>query len=140
MYHLVHPNNVEGVWHLVAPWIAHAIGDSDTWGDLPKIKEMAKDGIARIWVGKNEKEEIDIVLVTETWFFDGRKTLVLRWLCGKDRENWFQDLDLVEAWAISNGYHTMHVWGRPGWKKVMKPLAYKHEFTVLSKPLIRGLH
>lgn len=140
MYKLIHPSNVDNVWHLVAPWIAQAIGQEDTWTDLSTIHERAKQGIARIWIGENLKHEIDVVLVSETWHMDGRQILVLRWLAGKNMEEWLQDISVVEAFAAANGFHAVQIWGRPGWIKAMKPLGYKHEFAVVSKPLIRGLH
>lgn len=140
MYEQVHPMNVDQVWHLVAPWIAQAIGDSDTWVDLAEIYKNAKLGHARIWIGRDLSNQIDMVLVTETWFLDGRRTLVLRWLCGKNMKEWLEDISLIEAWAQSNGFQNVHIWGRPGWIRVCESLGYKHEFTVLSKPLKRGLN
>lgn len=140
MYQLVHPANVEEYWHMVAPWIAQAIGESDAWYDLEAIKKGAKEGLCRLWIGRDQNQEIDLVLVTETWYMDGRKVLVLRWLCGKNMHEWLEDFHLVEGWAMSNGFQDIHIWGRPGFSKICKPLGFRHEFTVLSKPLIRGLN
>jgi hypothetical protein len=72
--------------------------------------------------------------------FGGRKVLVFRWLAGKNMEQWFDDFNLVEAWAGGMGFQDIHIWGRPGFTKVCKPLGFRHEFTVLSKPIIRGLN
>lgn len=140
MYEQIHASNVEQVWHLVAPYIAQAIGDSDTWSDLDAIKQKAKNGYATVWIGRDQEKQIDVVFVTEPWILDGRKALVIRWLCGKNLKEWLPDLEYLEDWAMANGFQAMQVWGRPGWVRVLKPLGYKHEFTVLSKPLIRGLN
>lgn len=140
MYALIHPSNIESHWPIVAPWIAQAIGNSDTWRDLDEIKKLALEGVARIWIGKKPQGQIDVVLVTETWIMDGKKTLVLRWLAGKDMKEWLEDFPLVEGWAISQGFQDIHIWSRPGFAKICKPLGFRHEFTVLSKPLIRGMH
>lgn len=140
MYSLVHPTSVESHWPMVAPWIAQAIGNSDTWRDLEEIKKLAKEGVARIWIGYNAEKKIDVVMVTETWIMDGRKVLVLRWLAGVNMSEWFQDWDLVESWASAQGFQDIHIWGRPGFAKACKSLGFRHEFTVCSKPLIRGHH
>lgn len=140
MYQLIHPMNVELNWHLVAPWIAQAIGDSDSWRDLDEIKRCAKEGSSRIWIARDKNNEIDMVLVTEQWMVDGRKVLVLRWLCGKNMASWMEDLNILEGWAVSNGFQDIHIWGRPGFARACKSLGFRHEFTVVSKPLIRGLN
>lgn len=139
MYMQIHLSNVEQMWHLVAPYIAQAIGDSSTWSDLDAIKDKAKAGHAHIWIGKDQNDVVDVVFVTETWYLDGRKALVVRWLCGVNRDAWLPDTEFLENWAATNGFQNVQIWGRPGWVKVCKSLGYKHEFTVLSKPLIRGL-
>lgn len=140
MYRLVHPSNVEDIWHKVAPWIAQAIGEAETWGDLGQIKAMAMAGAARIWIGYDAQDNVDVVLVSEHGMVGGRQTLILRWLCGKNLDQWLQDIEMIEGWAIANGYQSIHIWGRAGWQKVCKPLGYTHEFTIIGKPLIRGLH
>lgn len=139
MYEQIHASKVDDVWHVVAPWIAQAIGDSDTWSDLEAIKDNAKRGFSHIWIGRKPNQEVDVVFVSETWFLDGRRAFVIRWLTGKDMNEWIEDLEYIENWASSNGYQSVHIWGRPGWQRVCKPLGYKHEFTVMSKPLMRGL-
>jgi len=139
MYRQVQPANVEQHWALVAPWIAQAIGGSDSWKDIDEIKKLCIDGSAHIFIGYDLQNEIDVVLVTETWMFDGRKTLVLRWLAGKNMNQWFQDYDVLEAWAAGLGFQDVHIWGRPGFVKMCKPLGFRHEFTVISKPIMRGL-
>jgi hypothetical protein len=140
MYERIAPGNVSGIWPWVAPWIAQAIGASDTWSDLESIKDKAQQGYAHIWIGRDQSDRIDVVFVTETWYMDGRKALVIRWLAGKEMDNWLGDLEWIENYAVNDGYHVVHIWGRPGWQKVCKPLGYKHEFTVISKPLIRGMN
>jgi len=140
MYQQINPNNVENIWHIVAPWIAQAIGDSDTWSDLDTIKENALRGHAHIWIGKDQQDQMDVVFVTETWFLDGRRALVVRWLCGRNMAEWIGDLSYLENWAAQNGFQSLQIWGRKGWIRACKSLGYKNEFTVLSKPLLRGLN
>ena len=140
MYTLVNPNNLENHWYLAAPWIAQAIGSSDTWQDLEEIKGRCKQGLANLWIGRKPDGELDVVLVTETWILGGMKTLVLRWLCGKDMSEWIEDYPVLETFAAANGFSQVNIWGRKGFEKICKPLGFEHAFTVLSKPIIRGLH
>ncbi len=139
MYTIVNPINVEHHWPLAAPWIAQAIGASDTWMDLDYIKQQCKEGVSNLWIGRDQAEEIEVVLVTETWFIAGRKTCVMRWLAGRNMDAWFQDFATLENFAFHNGFQAIHIWGRKGWERACKSLGFTHEFTVLGKPIIRGL-
>lgn len=139
-YVIVHPANIEVYWPIAAPWIAQAIGESDTWKDLDDIKKQIKENISTLWIGRNPDGSVYAVLVTETWYMAGRKVLVLRWLCGCDFEEIKDDFFLIENFAQNNGFQDIHIWGRKGFEKVCKPLGFEHAFTVLSKPVMRGLH
>jgi hypothetical protein len=141
MYTLVNPFNVEEHWPRVAPWLTLALGPYETWIDLSFIKEKAKAGFAQIWIGhKPQSSEIDLVLITESMTIDEKSTLVVRWAAGKDMDEWFGDLGLLEAWAKANGFYKIQVWGRRGWERKLRPLGYTHEFSVVGRLLDRGVH
>ena len=141
MYTVVSTQNVEAHWPRVSPWILQAIGPEADSSDLEYIKELAKRGIAHIWIGhRGAKEKIEMVLVTETLFYGPKKTLVLRWLSGSDIQADLEDLGLIEMWAKQNGYTDIEVWGRKGWERWMKPHGYHYERTVLKRVIDRELH
>ena len=140
MYEIISPKSVDAIWPFVCPWILQAIGEEDTWRDVDQIKENCRTGGARLIVKKDAYNKIVGVLVTESWIQDGKKILVLRWMSGKCVDEWIEDQDLFEGLAFSNGFQGIQIWGRPAWVKKLKPLGFTHEFTVVGKPLMRGLH
>ena len=135
---IVHPLAVEENWTIVAPYILQAVGEEVDKTDVEYIKAAAQRGVAQIWVIHRAKH-IEAVLVTETAFYGGRRTLVLRWLAGVEVEEWLDLLSYVEDWAYANQYERIEVWGRKGWEKVLRTQQYLHQFTVLGKPLARRL-
>ena len=147
MYRLVAANNVENIWHEIAPWIIQAmrIDEEEVKScamDLEAIKLKAKQGVMQIWLGeKPDKKDIDMVLVTESLLLANEMTLVVRWASGLGViEDMLPDFGLLENWAKTNGYHEIQIWGRKGWEKLFRPLGYKHDFTVISRVIDRGIH
>jgi hypothetical protein len=141
MYALIHPLNIGKAWPNVAPWIAQAMGDAETWKDLDYLKNQALHGELQIWVGENPKSgEIDIVLVTEPHMIGAKPVLVVRWMCAESLEDKLPDFGLLEYWAREQGFHRLQIWGRKGWERKLKPLGYRHEFVVLTKDVDRGIH
>jgi hypothetical protein len=136
---IIHPSNVLDNWGAVAPWILQAVGDGVDASDVIYIQQQAMSGSAQIWVAE-KAHKIEAVLVTEVAFYGGQKTLVLRWLAGHASEDWIDYLDYLENWAATNGYHRVEAWGRKGFEKVLRPYGYRHEFTVIGKPLARRLN
>jgi hypothetical protein len=132
------PMDIELHWLTVAPWIVQAVGEGVDDTDMKYIKQQALAGAAQIWVVR--KKDIEAVLVTEAAFYGGRRTLILRWLCGKRIDEWAAILEAVELWAYENQFERVEAWGRKGWEKVLRPLQYTHEFTVLGKSLARRMH
>jgi hypothetical protein len=142
MYKLVNPMNIDNYWSLVAPWIAQAIDDDpDTWVDLDVIHQQLNINGMQLWIGENPIDnEMDVVAVTEAMKFGGRLTLVIRWLSGKNVDNWVQDIGVIEYWAKDKGFADLQIWGRRGWERKLRPLGYKHVFTAIGRNLERGMH
>ncbi len=141
MYALLAPGNVESNWAKIAPWIAQAIEGSRAAQDLEQVKARAMNGSMQIWIGANPRTKlVSMVLVTEAILIDEIPMLVLRMLAGVDIDECLPDMALIESWAIGKGFHSLQVWGRKGWEKKLKPLGFRHEYTILSKVLDKGLH
>lgn len=141
MYTMVHPVNVEKVWHLVAPWIAQAVEASTLPWDLNNIKENAQRGGCSLIVGKKPNSpDIDMVLVAEHHNIGGKPVLVVHWCAGINMDSWISDLPLLEDLAHTMGFSQIQIWGRKGWEKKLRPLGYMHEFTVVSKLLKKEIN
>lgn len=149
-YEVVRLNLVESYWPLAAPWITMALGqDEEAWEDIEYVRQGLLRGQYQLWIGYPERvtqnwgyfpKELDVAMITE--FFPRGKQIVcaIRWLAGKNMEDKLQDIGLVENWALGNGAHRLEIWGRPGWERLLKPLAYKRDFVVLSRDLTRSIN
>lgn len=141
MYRLVAPIYVSQHWPSVEPWIAKAIGRGDPEEDLTIIKHKAMNGVAQIWIGtKPMTELVEFVMVTEGMMLDDVPTLVIRWLTTDNFSDCALDFHLLETWALENGYKRLQAWGRRGWEKKLRPLGFAHNFTVMDKFIIGGVH
>jgi len=141
MYALLAPANVDKNWMTIAPWIAQAIEGSRVAQDLEQIKTRAMNGSMQIWVGAMPKSKnVSLVLVTEAILIDEVPMLVLRMLAGVDIDECLPDMAMIENWATNKGFHSLQIWGRKGWERKLKPLGFRHEYTILSKVLDKGLH
>lgn len=142
MYKLINPYNVADNWNMVEPFIKDAIVNQDDVVDLDYIRNRAMQGSCQIWVGQNPvTNEIDLVLVSESIHSNGKNVLILRWASGKNMDEWFFDIGLLENWAKEKGFDEIEVWGRRGWERKLRPLGYTHRFTVISRNLNEiGVH
>jgi len=138
---LLRPQDIDYAWQYIGPWVVQAIGNEAAFMDVEYIKDKARMGNCLIWVGHSppysDPNNIEVVLICEVAFYCNIRTLILRWLSGKNMENWFHHLDQLELWASRSGFLRMEVWGREGWKRMLKSHGYAHEYTHLAK-FLRG--
>jgi hypothetical protein len=135
---ILDPIDIANYWATVGPWILTAVGEGVDDTDVNYIRSQALAGAAQIWIVS--RKDIEAVLVTEAAFYGGRRTLVLRWLCGTLVEAWEDILTALEEWAYHNHFEYIEAWGRKGWDKVLRPMGYSHQFTIVGKTLIRRFH
>lgn len=141
MYMLLAPTKVEENWMEIAPWIAQAITGARISEELESVKQRALAGGMQIWIGmKPRSNQITMVFVTEGFMLEGSPVLVLRMMAGVNVDECLPDLAILERWAINQGFHTLEVWGREGWKRKLRPLGFHYEYTILRKVLDKGLH
>lgn len=136
---LVGSHSIEDNWSAVGPWIIQAMGEgADAW-DVNYIKQQATIGNAQIFV-LSRYEIIEAVLVTESAFYGGRKTLVLRWFSGRLEDSWLKWIFMLEDYALKSGYERLEVWGRKGWERKLRDYGFGHEFAVLGKHITKRAH
>ena len=144
-YRLFNPFEVDVIWHRAAPWIMQALLQTnhrfpqELHEDLMFIKNNLIVGQLMLWASLNSKEDdFDLVFVTEPSIYAGKRILTLKWLSGRVEDKYI-DLGILETWAKANGFYAVHVTGRKGWEKKLKPHGYVHEFTTLSH-VLTGAH
>ena len=86
----------------------------------------------QLWLAVHDVNT-DGILVTEIAHYPEYKTCVLRLAAGIDAPEWFPALKTVEEWARNMGCRAMEVYGRAGWKRIMKD--YEQTHVVMRKTL-----
>ncbi len=65
-----------------------------------------------------------------------RKTVVLAFCAGRDREEWRDEMvDEIKRWAKSIGLNRFRIICRPGWTREMKALGFKETHRVLEREI-----
>ena len=65
-----------------------------------------------------------------------RKTVVLAFCAGRDREEWRDEMvDEIKRWAKSIGLGRFRIICRPGWTREMKALGFKETHRVLEREI-----
>jgi len=141
MYRILHPTNIEQAWPAIEPWLRDAVDDTTAEVDLAQIKQDARAGASLVIVGYDPKSlEMDLALVCECRRLGGMLTLVIMWAAGKNMRDWIHDISIIENIARDRGFVQLQIWGRKGFEKMLKSEGYRHEFTVIGKPLHYGVN
>lgn len=122
--------DIEATWPLVEHLITESLSTSYT---TPKrMLELLKSNDAQLWLAKNG-DGIDAVCVTQITVHEIGKTCGI-WICtGTNREAWQDYMDVIEAWAKSNGCIGMKHEARNGWQRILKPMGYEMTHVILEK-------
>jgi hypothetical protein len=138
---LLNPVHLESAWPKCAPWLIQAIGAADEWDQIDEIRQDVAKGRMQLWVVQNEQNaEVLATFVTEIQLVGRAKTLVVRWMGGKEIDKWLDDLGVIERWGQRNDLTSVEIWGRPGWSKRFAPHGYREDFRVISKRIDKELH
>jgi hypothetical protein len=146
MYRIYSHYETDSVWTTVSPWITQALLSSryqfpsEVSPDLEFIRQSLSIGAMQLWCGWDKNESLDLVFITESIVYAGRRTLVIRWLSGGKIDEKLPDFGYLECWAKSHGFQAIHINGRKGWEKKMKSLGFIHEYTTLSRVIDQGVH
>ena len=132
----VSPTNIGLVWpqieHFINSAFATELGDEDP----VQVRKELSNGDAQLWV-IHSASGIKAAGITRISIVPaGRRVCFCVALGGEDLPSWVEALDR-EASKFAKDYHcnSIRVTGRPGWKRVMKPLGYKESFVIVEKAL-----
>jgi hypothetical protein len=140
-YTLVNPYHVDEAWPVVSPWLIQAIGEEVHWGHIEQIRTEVRAGSMHLWVVQEEGTgDVLAVAVTEPQVLGNHKVLVVRWMGGRDIDQWLHDMAVIERWAKINNFVRVEIWGRPGWSKKFAPYGYREDYRVIGKQIEKELH
>ena len=131
--------DVDYIWHVVAPMILRAIVEEQRIYDLQSVYDGLKARNMQLWIFAVEGE-IKACMVTEIREHPKAKIVHILVLGGDSvlawkeaRENWEE----FELWALSSGCTFIEALTRPGVSKLTKEVGLLKKGEFLRKELVR---
>lgn len=125
---------IPAIWPQIRPHIARAMARSDGWWTEQELRERAELGQLAVWQFKDGDRLLGCVLAEiEDW---PTKRVAVVVGCGtEDGYGVDRHMPDVEAWARMRGAKEVHVRGREGWRRRLKPHGYELAMITLRKVL-----
>lgn len=135
---LIAVENVPLIWPLVAPRLEHVINKIEfAEFDLADVYTMLQTQQAQLWVGNNG----EMIAITRIGTLsNGVKRLIVDFIEGKNHEDYFEQMEYLEHWAVSLGATQAEAELRPGLAKVAKTQGWRQRRVKMFKTLKQGLH
>lgn len=125
----VDPKEVTLVWEYAGGMIRAAI-ERTNLSDFADIEKDVLEGNQLLWLAISDR--IEAAATTHL----SRKVCTLTACSGHQRERWLPLFARIEKYAKDEGCHTMRLYGRKGWERVLD--GYRVEHVVLEKSLGRN--
>ena len=138
--HLATPEEVAEHWHLVKDHLKraleHGVGESKLSDYLAKIMNYQ----AQLWVVLDEGKHVVAACLTKFIQYSTHKTLHIVAVGGDGFYDWYEQIKMVEQFALDNGCVALEQWGRPGWSKVLPKMVpgFETVYHVMRKELNRS--
>ena len=124
----VDPERIFDFWPHARSLIKAAV-DHTNLSDFKDIEDQVLSGDQLLWLAWSGK--IEAAATTHL----ARDVCTLTACSGHHRERWLPLFEKIENYAKAEGAHTMRIWGRPGWQRVLD--GYRVEHVILEKSLGR---
>jgi hypothetical protein len=124
----VNPADVAKTWPIARDLIKAAIERTEL-SDFADIEKAVLDGRQLLWLAISDR--VEAAATTSL----ARNVCTLVACSGHQRERWLPLFAKIEKYAKDEGCHTMRIYGRKGWERVLD--GYKAEYVILEKSLGR---
>ena len=127
----VQPDQMMALWPHVKDYFRSFEDRSDGELSAGELLTHVIDKQLQCWVA-TDGEVVKACALTEVC----RKTVVLAFCAGVDREEWRDEMvDEIKRWAKSRGLTRFRIICRPGWTREMKALGFKETHRVLERQI-----
>lgn len=127
----VQSKDVAKYWEQILPLIYDAIEYSDNTYSEPQILNELLNAEAQLWLIK-KGAQIAAVVVTQLLYFDKNLRLIFKLCAGEDLKNWLHLLPDFFAFAQEKKCEGISVFGRRGWKKILKNSGFAEKAVLLT--------
>lgn len=122
----VDPARVSEFWPFAGPMIRAAV-ERTNLSAFEDIEKQVLAGEQLLWLAWSE--QIEAAATTHL----SRNVCTLTACSGHQRERWLPLFETIEKYARDEGCHTMRIYGRRGWERVLD--GYRVEHVILEKGL-----
>lgn len=123
------------IWPRIRPHIARAMDRSDGWWTEQELRERAELGQLAVWQIKDGNRIIGCCVAELEDWPSGKRVAVIVGCGAEDGHGITRHMPEVEAWARMKGATELHVRGREGWRRRLKPHGYELCTVTLRKVL-----
>lgn len=131
---LFKPEEIDKIWPLVKDKVQAALDRNRNFRDHTDVKKNCKKGIEQLWVISDKKDNVHGVCISQIMEQPNYNIGLVRIATGHDLPIWVDKINEFENWASNNfNCKKIEIYGRPGWKKMLTPLGYKHSHVQMDK-------
>ena len=130
-YKIIEQHEINSIWDDVKDLIAKT---NDEILNEQDIYEWLKTGYYTLWIAtEKDSDKIVWVMTLEYASYPRHKMCRIVTFAGGQINDWINDLYILEKWAKAQGCQYIGIYGRKGWKKVLKE--YDEHCILLRKKL-----
>lgn len=135
---LIGPQEVRVYWESIEPFIARSVKRAYGTLTVDYIQDMLFRGYAVAFLTMRG-EEIIAVLICDRVFYATYTSIRVIACAGQELKEAVQFMDILDAWAISQGAVEIEAWCRPAMVRLSKRLGWTPKFTIVTRDLRRRL-
>lgn len=129
------------MWDLAEDAIANALEESVREQQLAGIKGRVFAGMSQLWNLEAEGGKYVAWATTTLYTGDGISSILqLNTANAEDLQKILPFLDQIELYARELGARYIEIVGREGWKRVLRPYGFQHNYTSVIKPVTKEVH
>ena len=134
---LIAAENLPLVWPSIAPRLEAAMNKLEfVEFDLPHVLGLLQAQQAQLWIGGDG----EMIAITRIGTYPNVRRLIVDFIEGINYENYTEQMEYIEHWAISLGATQAEAELRPGLEKIAKSQGWKRRRVQMYKTLNQGLH
>ena len=134
---LVSPEDIPFIWETIEEQLRLMTPHSEGELEPEDFYESLMDENMQLWIASRDNE-ILASMITQVIFYPKKKVLRIISLAGGEMDKWIENIDMIEAWALSLGCTSLECWGRKGWLKILKD--WRCSYHILTKDLTSRMH
>lgn len=138
---LLDPIQAQVEWPNAAPALRRAVLHGEPDLELRTLRIRVANGLTQLWKVVDEKGKVSAWATTYLYSSNqNQQTAQITMAAADNAEDFLEMLAPFEEWAKLQGVEVIEVIGREGWKKLLRPHGFSHNYTSFTKEVYKELH